>query len=369
MLNEHVKFVDFPAQYEQDRDDLLSIVDEVFKSGMLVGGPQVTEFEHSVAKYCDVKYAVGLNSGTDALMFAMEALDIKNGDEVITPPNSFVSSTSAIIRAGGRPVFVDVRNDQNMDPEKIEAAITTNTRAIMPVHLTGRIADMDPILDIAARHGLAVIEDAAQSIGSTYNGRKSGSMGHIGCFSAHPLKNLYAAGDAGFITTNDSEVANKISRLRNIGMADRNTVVEWGTVSRMDTLQAAILIHRLESLDGLISTKRRNVELYRNHLDQEYVYWAPCSKAQFNTFQTFVIQVDRRDKLQAYLKDNGIDSSVHYPVPIHLQPIARQLGYKKGDFPVTEELAGKILSLPIHPSLAKGDIIRTSNAINEFFRL
>jgi dTDP-4-amino-4,6-dideoxygalactose transaminase len=203
----------------------------------------------------------------------------------------------------------------------------------MPVHLTGRVGRMDEILEIANRHGLIVIEDAAQSIGSMYQGRVSGSFGHFGCFSAHPLKNLNALGDGGFVTTNDQAAAQRMRRLRAHGMADRQTVTEWGLVSRMDTLQAAILNYRLDKLPDVIAKRRANAALYQGLLRHEQIYVPPCRNEEFNTFHTFVVQVDRRDELQEYLKSRGIKTAIHYPIPIHLQPAARELGHKKGDFP------------------------------------
>lgn len=368
MGGRRVTLVDFPAQYAAEKDDILRTVDEVLSGGMWVGGPAVDGFENAVAEYCGTKHAIAVNSGTDALILGLEAIGIGPGDEVITPPNSFISSTSCIVRVGATPVFVDVRPDQNIDPTLIEAAITPKTKAIMPVHLTGRIADMGPIMAIAQRHGLKVIEDAAQAIGSRYDGKCGGAIGHVGCFSAHPLKNLNAMGDAGFVTTDDENVANHIRLARNIGMKDRNTVVQWGIVSRMDPVQAAILLHRLRTLDETIAAKRRIVEAYRATLDSEHVVWAPCRNVEFNSFQNFVVQVDRRDALQAHLAANGIDSSVHYPIPIHLQPVAAALGHKAGDFPETERQSGRILTLPSHRFLTDADIEYVCEAVNGFFR-
>jgi dTDP-4-amino-4,6-dideoxygalactose transaminase len=285
---------------------------------------------------------------------------------VITPPNSFVASTAAICHLGATPVFVDVLPDQNIDPNKIEAAITPRTKAIMPVHLTGRVAEMSPILEIAACHGLKVIEDAAQAIGSKYHGKMAGSLGDVGCFSLHPLKNLNAAGDGGFLTTNDAATAAMIRQRRSHGMIDRNTVACWGGVSRLDTLQAALVRYRLGRLADIIEKRRRNANLYRRLLPP-IVYHPPCQPYEFNTFHTFVVQVPERDALQAYLTSAGIGSAIHYPVPIHLQPAAAQLGYKIGDFPVTETQAKHILSLPIHQYLHDDDIYHICDVIGQFF--
>jgi dTDP-4-amino-4,6-dideoxygalactose transaminase len=289
------------------------------------------------------------------------------GDEVITPPNSFVASTSAIVQVGARPVFADVRADQNIDPDAVEAAITSRTRAIMPVHLTGRIADMAALSEIGGRHGIAIIEDAAQAMGSKHDGLAAGSLGDIGCFSAHPVKNLNAAGDAGFLTLNDDKLAERLKRLRHHGMSDRDTVVEWGMVSRMDNLQAAILCMRLPKLDAVVAKRRRNAALYRKHLNSGHVFHPPCRTEEFNSFHTFVIQCEARDELQSHLSARGIATAIHYPIPIHLQPAARSLGYREGDLPVAERQARTILSLPVHQYLAIDDVVRVAEAVNDFF--
>jgi dTDP-4-amino-4,6-dideoxygalactose transaminase len=257
--------------------------------------------------------------------------------------------------------------DQNIDPTLIERAITPRTRAIMPVHLTGRICDMLPILESARRHKLFVVEDAAQSMGSRYDGRPAGSFGHIGCFSTHPLKNLNAAGDGGLLTTDDAEVASRVRLMRNHGLVNRDRVERFGFVSRMDTLQAAILHYRLGKLDRIIERRRRNAKLYRRHLDPAHVFLPPCRQIEHNTFHTLVIQVDRRDALQKYLGERGIGTAIHYPIPIHLQPAAVSLGCKAGDFPVTERQAGRILTLPINQSLGDDDVIYVASTVNAFF--
>jgi dTDP-4-amino-4,6-dideoxygalactose transaminase len=362
-----IPYVNLAAQFAEERPALLALSEKVYAGGYWVGGPEVKIFEDAVAKYLGMEHAVALSSGTDALILGLRALDIGPGDEVITPPNSFVSSTAAIALLGATPVFADVLIDQNLDPRMVEAAITPRTRAIMPVHLTGRVAAMDRIGEIAGNHGLAVIEDAAQSIGSTFNGKKGGTFGDIGCFSAHPMKNLNAAGDAGFAVTDNAELAERLRRLRNNGI-DRNMVVEWGWVARMDSLQAAILSHRLGKLNEVIARRRDNAALYREQLDPAHVFIAPERMSEFNTYHTFVVQVDRRDSLVAHLANKGIDTAVHYPVPLHLQPAARNLGYKPGDFPMAEAQAGRILSLPINQFLSAGDIRYVADALNGFYR-
>jgi len=366
--NRHVPYVNFQAQYAAEKEDILAIIDGVFSRGHFVGGEEIAVVERRLAELCGVAHCVALNSGTDALTFALHALGVGPGDEVITPPNSFFASTAVIAHLGARPLFVDVRADQNIDPDRIEAAITAKTKAIMPVHLTGRVCDMTPIMEIADRHGLAVVEDAAQAIASRYNGRPSGSFGAFGCFSAHPLKNLNAAGDAGFLTTDDENSAERLRRLRNHGLVGRDTVAEWGYVSRMDTLQAAILLMRLDKLEQVTTRRRHNAALYRSLLDPGHVFAPPCRDIEFNTFHTFVVQVDRRDDLRAYLSERGIGSGIHYPSPLHLQPPARALGYKPVDFPVAEAQAGRIVSLPVHQFLDDDDVAYVAETINAFFR-
>lgn len=362
-----VPYVDFPAQFAEERAELLARLQQVLARGDFILGAEVEALEGELAAAAGVRFAVALNSGTDALIFGLKALGVGPGDEVITPPNSFVASTAAVVHVGARPVFADVLPDQNIDPAAIEAAITPRTRAIMPVHLTGRICDMAPILATARRHGLAVIEDAAQSIGSRYDDRLAGSFGTIAGFSLHPLKNLNAAGDAGFLATDDPSIAERARRLRNHGMVDRNTVAEFGWVSRLDTLQAAILRYRLQRLPEVIHRRRVNAVRYQGGLKRNHLFAPPCRPQEFNTFHTFVVQVDDRDRLKEALSAQGIGTAIHYPVPIHLQPAARELGYKRGDFPVTERQAARILSLPINQFLGADEIDRVIAAVNRFY--
>lgn len=363
--NRRIPYVDLAAQYREERAELLAVVERVLAGGSYIGGTEIEALEQEFAKLCETREAVALNSGTDALFLGLRALGIGPGDEVITPPNSFVASTGAIVQVGATPVFVDVQADQNVDPAKVAAAVTKRTRAIMPVHLTGRICDMDPILEIARRHGLAVIEDAAQAIGSRYHGKPSGSFGEIGCFSCHPLKNLNACGDAGFVVTNDAKLAQTIRSLRNHGLAGRDSVDQFGLVSRMDTLQAAILRYRVSRLPSIVERRRKNVVLYRKLLHPA-AFNPPELPDEFIAYHTFVIQTDRRDELKAHLAANGIETAIHYPVPIHLQPAAARLGYGRGAFPVCERQAGRILTLPIHPWLSESDVAAVAQTTNQF---
>lgn len=363
-----VPYVDIGGQFQDDRDALMPIIEEILASGQHVGGVWEGRLEAALTQWCGTKHVLALNSGTDALILALEALGIGPGDEVITPPNSFVASTAVINRVGATPVFADVLADQNIDPRAVERVVTTRTKAIMPVHLTGRVADMNPIVKLARDRGIAVIEDAAQAIGSRYDGALAGSIGDVGCFSAHPLKNLNACGDAGYLATDRDDVADYVRLARNHGLMDRNTVTRFGTVSRMDSLQAAILEFRLGRLDDTIKRRRANAAVYRDHLDPDLVFSPPCRNMEFNTFHTFVVQVDHRDALREHLNGMGIGTAIHYPVPIHLQPAAAYLGHGEGDFPVTEEQAGRILTLPIHQGLEEAQIARVAAVVNAFLR-
>ena len=360
-----IPYVNLVAQWQDEKEDLLPIIEEILASGQYISTSIVDEFELKAAKICNTKYCVALNSGTDALVFGLAALGIKRGDEVITPPNSFVASTSAITHLGAKPVFVDVLPDQNIDPSKIEAAITENTKAIMPVHLTGRMARMDEIKVIADKYNIPIIEDSAQSIGSKYLDIPSGKWGRIGCFSAHPLKNLNACGDAGFLVTDDEEIANKIRILRTHGMIDRNTVKHFGYVSRMDSIQAAILNYRINKLSLVSDKRRKNAEIYYNLLDRNKIFMPEQRPEEFNTFHTFVIQVENRDLLKEKLAEVGIETGIHYPIPIHLQPASINLGYKKGDFEITENQASRILTLPVNQYLTNNEISEVANQVNK----
>jgi len=273
-------------------------------------------------------------------------------------------STAAIVHIGAKPVFADVLPDQNIDPEQIQAAISPRTKAIMPVHLTGRMARRDQIKAIADRDGIPIIEDAAQAIGSKYLDIPSGKWGQIGCFSTHPLKNLNACGDGGFVVTDDDAIASGVRRMRNHGLVDRNTVDRFGYVSRMDALQAAILSFRLSKLDDVTARRRKNGTIYREVLNQSKTFVPNDHPNEFNTYHTFVIEVDQREQLQKNLLGVGIETAVHYPVPIHLQPAARRLGYTHGSFPVTERQARRILTLPVHQYLTKDSVVEIANQVN-----
>ena len=362
----HIPYINLKAQWEDEKKRLLPIIESVMAGGVFVGGPQVNQFERNVEVAFGVKHCVALNSGTDALICALYALGVSRGDEVITTPNSFIASTAAIVHLGAVPIFVDVLSDQNIDDSRIEAAITTKTKVIMPVHLTGRMANMYAIDKIAKEYNLKVIEDCAQAIGSKLHDKYSGSFGDIGCFSCHPLKNLNACGDSGFLVTQDTDSAEKIKKFRNHGLVDRNNVKSFGTVSRMDELQAAILNFRIKKLPSVIEKRRQHAKEFIDGLDSKNIFIPTERDGQFNSYHTFVIQTEPRDALQTFLKSENIETAIHYPIPIHLQPAAARLGYKKGDFEVAERQAQQILTLPINQYLKEGSIKRIVSLINKF---
>jgi len=358
-----IPYVNLGAQFVEEKAELMPRIEAVLAAGMHVGGPEIEALEREIAAYVGTRHAVALNSGTDALIFAIMGAGLGPGDEVITPPNSFVASAAAIVRAGATPVFADVRRDGLIDPDAVAAAVTPRTAAIMPVHLWGGICDMDALGVIAARHGLAIIEDAAQAMGTKHRGRRAGSLGAVGCFSAHPLKIFNALGDAGFITADSDDIARRIRLLRNHGLADRDTVVEFGYVSRLDALQAAVLRFRLGRLDPMIERRRANAGLYRELLKDLPIVLPTDKPYEFHTYVNFVSQCDRRDELQKHLAARGIQTVVHYNTPIHLQPAAEKLGYRRGQFPVTERLCETILALPANQTLTRDDIAEISGEI------
>jgi dTDP-4-amino-4,6-dideoxygalactose transaminase len=361
-----IPYVSLSTQWNKEKKYLNPIIQKVLEQGEYVNGKEIEKFEKNISALCRTKYAVALNSGTDALLLSLYLLGIKRDDEIITPPNSFISSTSVIVHIGAKPVFVDVLEDQNINPDLIEKAITKRTKAIMPVHLTGRVCEMNEIIRISKKYGIPIIEDAAQSIGSKYYNDFSGSFGEAGCFSAHPLKNLNACGDSGFITTNNHSIYSRAKIMRNHGLVNRNIVKKFAFLSRMDVLQAAILNYRIKYLNSVIDKRRKNAKYYLENLDRKKYKLTDEKKYQFNTYHTFVIQVNNRSNLIKFLKKKGIETSIHYPVPIHLQPAAKSLGYLKGSFPVTEKQSKEILTLPVHQNLNFLSIKKIVNCMNSF---
>lgn len=361
-----VPFVALDRQYLAYKSEIDEAFERVALSGVYVMGPDVLEFEKELAALCNTKYAIAVANGTDALILSLRALGIGDGDEVITAPNSFIASAGAVIALGATPTFCDVGEDHNMDPAKLEAAITEKTKAIMPVHLTGRPAPMDEINAIAKKHGLYVIEDSAQAIDAKYKGRPVGSLGDMGCFSLHPLKNLFVMGDGGFITLSNEDHYHAIKRIQNHGLINRNECGEWGMNSRLDTVLAAMGRVKLGHMSQITARFREIAGLYREGL-KDFVTVPVDSPDEFAVYHNFVILTDHRDALQSYLQKHNIGCAIHYPIPLHLQKSAKNLGYKEGDFPVSERLNKQQLSLPIFPEIKQEEIDTVINAIKTFF--
>jgi dTDP-4-amino-4,6-dideoxygalactose transaminase len=362
-----VPFVDLKPRYQEEREQLLAIFDRVLASGHLVMTPEIAEFERQVEAYTGAKHCVSLNSGTDALMMALWAFGIGKGDEVITSPISFVATTGAIVHVGAQPVYADVSPDQNLNPAEIEAKITPRTKAIMPVHWTGRVAEMNAINEIARRHGLLVIEDSAQCMGAYYHGRHGGTLGDVGAISAHPLKNLNAVGDGGLLLTNNDDVARKVRLYRNHGLAGRDDCEMYGVNSRLDVLNAEIMKFRLTRLEGIVEKRRLNGQLYRRLIKPAHVYIPEDKQHERNAYVIFLVQAEDRDRLKAYLAERGIESLVYYGTALHLHRAAAKLGYKRGDFPVAERQADQVLALPHHQYVSEDQVAYVAESVNAFY--
>jgi dTDP-4-amino-4,6-dideoxygalactose transaminase len=351
-------FLDLKAQFASIREELLSAVTRVMESQQLVMGPEVAALEKEIAEFVHSKFAVGCASGSDALLLALMAYGIGPGDEVITTPFTFVATAGSIARLGARPVFVDIDPaTYNLDPRAIEGAITPRTRAIIPVHLFGLPADMDSITGIAERHDLPVIEDAAQAIGAEYRTRPAGSIGQAGCFSFFPSKNLGGAGDGGMIVTNDPEIADRLRLLRLHGSREKYSYEMLGMNSRLDALQAAILRVKLKYLSAWTRARRRNADRYRALATQcglkDAIGLPVVPEGCVHVYNQFVIRTNHRDELRLALGQQGIQTEIYYPSPLHLQPAFAALGYSRGDFPVAEAACAEVLAWPIYPELTE----------------
>ncbi|MFA6133691.1 MAG: DegT/DnrJ/EryC1/StrS family aminotransferase [Phycisphaerae bacterium] len=366
-----VPFLDIQAQYAGISDQIKAAAARIIDSGVFtsVAAPAVKELEAKLAEYCGVKHAIGVSSGTDAIIAVLMALGIGAGDEVIVPTYTFFATAGCVWRVGAKPVFVDIEADTfNISPAAVEAAITPRTRAIMPVHLYGQTADMDAIMAIAARHKLPVIEDAAQAIGAACKGRKAGSMGTAGCFSFYPTKNLGALGDAGMVTAGDDALAEKISLLRNHGETSRYHHKYVGGNFRLDVLQAAALLVKLPLLEGWSAARRANAAKYDKLLADCPAIKTPVVRAG-NTpiFNLYVIRAPRRDELMAHLQAAGIGCGIYYPVPLHQQECFASLGGQRGDCPVAEQAAAEVLALPIFSELSDAQIEYVAAKVREFY--
>ncbi len=362
-----VPFVDLVSQYKGIRNQILPVMENIMGKAQFIMGEDVTLFEQEFAQFCTSKYAIGVDSGTSALELALLAFEIGAGDEVITVANTFIATTLAISATGATPVLVDINHDTyNIDVEKIENAISERTRAIMPVHLYGQPADMDAILNIAKKHELLVIEDACQAHGAKYKGALAGSMGNAAAFSFYPGKNLGAFGDGGMVVTNDAEIADKIKLLRDYGQKEKYHHLIKGYNRRLDTLQAGVLRTKLSYLNEWNESRRRHASRYNELLQNSHATLPVNADFAESVYHLYVIRVPNRNDMLSYLQQNGISVGIHYPIPIHLQPAYADLGYQKGDFPVTERYADEILSLPMFPELNDDQITYTTNVLKEF---
>jgi len=349
-----VPLLDLKAQYATIKQDVLAAVSEVLESQMCIGGPKVSELEEKVAGVSDCKYAVGVSSGTDAILCSLMSLDIGFGDEVITTPFTFFATGGCIARAGAKPVFVDIDpKTYNINPELIDKAVTEKTKAIIPVHLFGQMADMDPIVELADKYNLAVIEDAAQSISSTYKGKKAGSIGIVGCLSFFPSKNLGGIGDGGMIVTSDDKLYERLAAMRNHGQTDIYQHKYIGGNFRLDPIQAAALSVKLPYLDEWSQRRRNNAAYYDQKFADSVVETPYVSPDCVSIYNQYVVRVPRRDELLAHLQEKNIGCKVYYPLGLHLQPCFEYLGYNKGDFPESEKAAEEVMALPIYPELTK----------------
>ena len=362
-----VPFLDLKAQYQAHREEFDTAIQQVIDKTAYAGGPFVQQFEEAFAEYCQTKHAVGVSSGTSALWIALLALGVGPGDEVITTPNTFIATAEAISFTGAKPVFVEISEQTyNMNPAAIEAAITPKTKAIIPVHLFGQMADMSPIMTIAKKHNLFVIEDASQAHGAYYNGRRAGSIADVSCFSFYPGKNLGAFGEAGGIVTNNSELAARMRMIRDHGQSKKyhHRIVGWN--GRMDGIQGAVLSVKLKYIDKWNELRRQHAHQYDNLLmSQDNVITPFVASYGIPVYHIYAIRVANRDAVLAAMVKKGVRCGIHYPVPLHLQEAYENLGYKKGSFPISERCSEEYLSLPMFPELTPSQLLHVATTLKE----
>lgn len=365
----NIPLVDLKAQYQPLKDDILSRVEEILDGMRLFLGPNVQALEKEFAAFCEVEYAVGVADGTTGLQLALMACEVGPGDEVITTSHTFIATAEAIALTGAKPVFVDIDpQTYTMDVSQIEAQITPQTRAIIPVHLYGQPADMDPIVELAEQRSIRVIEDACQAHGARYKGRRTGGLGHLAAYSFYFSKNLGAYGEGGMVTTRDGELARKLRMLRDHGSPERYHHELIGLNGRLDEIQAAVLRVKLPHLDDWNAQRQSNAMHYAELLAGiEEVIAPEIAPFAEHVFHLYVVRVPRRDAVLAHLRERGVGAGIHYPVPCHLQPAFRGLGYAQGDLPVTERIAGEIMSLPMYAELTAEQRVYVANAIREFY--
>ncbi|MEK9148538.1 MAG: DegT/DnrJ/EryC1/StrS family aminotransferase [Candidatus Desantisbacteria bacterium] len=364
----NVPFVDLKRQYQAIKQEIDSAISEVISNTAFILGKPVSQFEEGFAKYCEAKHCVGVNSGTSALILALQALGIGQGDEVITTANTFIATAEAISCVGAKPRFCDIEPESyNLDPAKLKGAITKRTKAIIPVHLYGQPTNLDPILEIANENGIPVIEDACQAHGALYKGKKVGGFGIMGAFSFYPGKNLGAYGEGGAVVTNDDSLAEKIRMLRDHGSSKKYYHEYIGNNYRLEGIQGAVLLVKLGYLDEWNEKRRRNASLYREYLKEVSLILPEEMDYARHVYHLFVVRVKDRERLIDFLGKKGISTGIHYPIPIHLQKAYSFLGYKRGSLPVTEGFMDEILSLPMFPELRKEEIGYVADCIKEFY--
>jgi dTDP-4-amino-4,6-dideoxygalactose transaminase len=351
-----IPLLDLKRQYDKLKSEFDQAILNVMNHGWFILGPEVKQLEEEIAKLCTAEYGIGVASGTDALLLSLDAAGIGPGDEVITSDYSFFASAGVISRLGATPVFIDIESDTyNIDTNGIKAAITSKTKAIMPVHLFGQVADMGPIIEIAREHNLVVVEDAAQAIGAEYKGRRAGSLGELGCFSFYPTKNLGAAGDGGMVVTSDESFAEKVKMLRLHGWKKKYHPEIIGYNSRLDTMQAAILLVKLKYLSGATEKRCEHAARYDKAFDGTGIKAPAVREYAYHIYNQYTISVGNRVELMTVLKEKEIGHEVYYPLPFHLLECYREMGYKKGDFPVSEKASESAVSIPIYPELTQAE--------------
>lgn len=357
------------SQQFSDCDWILQKIKNVVMSNDFTLGKAVDNFEEKFKTAMNARHAIGVGSGTDALFLSLKALDIKEGDEIITTPFTFYATVGAIVTSGATPIFADILDDYNLDPKQIESKITSRTKAILPVHWAGKPCHMDEINLIAKKYNLFVVEDACHAIQATYKNKFAGTLGDIGCFSFHPLKNLNVWGDGGIITTNSDEIANKLKLMRNHGLKGRDECVLFSYNSRLDTIQAVVADHILTTkLNHITNSRIRNANYLDNALKAISEIIIPKRENDIKqVYHLYSIRCENRDALKNYLIENGVDAKVHYPIPMHLQPAAKSYQYQRGDFPKTEAICMQILSLPVHEFISQDDLDYMINLIQEFY--
>lgn len=366
-MTQTVPFVALNRQYQEMREEINKSFQSVMESGLYVLGPEVDEFEKALAGICGSPHCLTVANGTDALVIAMKVLGIGPGDEVIVPTNSFIASAGSVVQTGATPVFCDVLDDFNIDANDAEKRITIKTKAIMPVHLTGRPADMPAIKALAQKYDLFVIEDAAQAIGASLNGEKVGSMGDLAAFSLHPLKNLFVMGDGGFITMKCPLIYQKIKKIRNHGLTDRNTCASWGMNSRLDTIHCAIGLEKVKFFNDITMRFKKVARMYKEGLS-EFVDVPEETDGMSAVYHNFVIKCESRDELAEFLSMNGIETKMHYPILLHRQPAAIGLTHSKRGFPNAEKLNALQLSLPIFPEITEQEVKYVIKQITSFYK-